>query len=193
MKRILAILFTLLLLGSTALAEATIDLTKMTPVELEALIAAAQQELTMQEDRLIERSIELLKDYYTSEYAEMNEYDYEDNPVDGYLEIIHTQVVYLKDEIVVEEQYAKSATLFDNVDAIVEYIVLDDYFGTAPYYYPTYGVISVIRYRDGSMKVWEGSFFSRYRSRTYTNDFTPIIESISDRNYEFNNTWYLLR
>ena len=48
MKRILAMLLTLLLLITPALADETIDLTQMTPAELEALIAAAQLELTMQ-------------------------------------------------------------------------------------------------------------------------------------------------
>lgn len=193
MKRILAMLLTLLLLITPALADETIDLTQMTPAELEALIAAAQLELTMQEDRLIERSIEVLKDYYKAEYAEMNEYAYEDNPVEGYLEILHTQVVYLKDEIVVEEQYANTATIFDNVAAIVEFVVLDDYYGTASYYMPTWGVVSVRQLRDGTLEVWKGSMINFYRSRTYTTDFTPIIESISDRNYDFNNTWRLLK
>ena len=193
MKRILALLLTLLLLMSPALADEAIDLTKMTPAELEALIAAAQLELTMQEDRLIERSVELLKDYYKAEYAEINEYGYVDNPVEGYLEIIHTQVVYLKDEIVVEEKYANAAMLFDNVAAIVEFIVLDDWYGTNSYYMPSFGVMSVLQYRDGTLEVRQGSQIDRYRSRTYTTDFTPIIASISDRNYEFNNTWYLLK
>ena len=188
MKSIAAFLLTLLLLmGSIALVEETIDLTKMTPAELEALIAAAQHELTMQEDRLIERSIEMLKDHYKAEYERNGESE------EGYLEIINTQVVYIKDDIVVDERYAKPVTLFDNVDAIVEFIVLDDLFGTAPYYMPSYGVTSVCRYQDGSLVVVKASLFNRYRSATYTNDFTPIIESISDRNAEFNGAWYLLK
>ena len=187
MKRILALLLTLLLLMSPALADEAIDLTKMTPAELEALIAAAQLELTMQEDRLIERSIEVLKDYYKSEY----EKDYYSG--EGYLEITHTQVIYIKDEIVADEEHAKAAEFFDNVDAIVEFFVLDDRYGTAPYHAPGYCVMDVCRYRDGTLKVVTAGLISRYRSRTYTTDFTPIIESISDRNYEFNNTWYLLK
>ena len=52
---------------------------------------------------------------------------------------------------------------------------------------------SVIFQKDGGSFSQYLGYFHLYRSRTYSVDFTHIIESISDRNYEFNNTWYLLK
>ena len=188
MKRIAFILLALLMVGCAVRAEPAIDMSRMTEEQLRALIEAAELELAMQEERLIERAINALKTWYQAELAENFCY-----AGDGYLEIAHTQVIYIKDDIRVKEAYVKPAKLFENVAAIVEFVVLDDWYGTAPYRAPTFGVISVMLLKDGTLEVERMSLFNRYRSLTFDNDFSPIIESVSDCNGKFNNTWYLLK
>lgn len=203
MKRIVTILFTLLLLlGGTALADMDIDLTQMTEQELKTLIEQAQQELTMLEERRIKQAIEILK----SDCIEKSQWLLQEDgtyATDGYLEILHTQVIYIRDEIRIEADDPKVAEslktqtekYFGGVECIVEFVILSDYgYGFQPTSYsPVCFNYSVIFMKDGSVSYSFAGWMNRYRDITYNPDFTPIIESISDRNYEFNNTWYLLK
>ena len=203
MKRIVTILLTLLLLlGGTALADMDIDLTQMTEQELKTLIEQAQQELTMLEERRIKQAIELLK----ADCMEKSQWLLQEDgtyATDGYLEILHTQVIYIRDEIRIEADDPKEAEYlqtqteeyFGGVECIVEFVILADYgYGFQP---TSYSAVcfnpSVIFMKDGSVSYSFAGWMNRYRSMYYNTDFNPIIESISDRNYEFNNTWYLLK
>lgn len=151
----------------------------------------AEQQLAMHEERLIKRALETLKQQYAEKYER---YSLDDNyNSEGYLEVLHTQVVYIKDEITVDETFAKSATMFENVDALVEFVVLDDLLGMAPCYHPTYGVVTIRVDMEGALEIISSSLPYRYYSYTYSNDFSGIIESIYDRNSEFNGMWYLLK
>ena len=188
MKRLVAFLSVLMMLTASALAEMP-DLSQLSAQELAALIEQAQLELAQQEDKLIAKAIEQLKSYYKAEYEK-----YDDYAGEGYLEVIHTQVVYVKDEIDVDESCWKSAeSTFGEVQSIVEFVVRDDWFYTAPYYYVTHGTISVVVAEDGTTKLLAQNLFNMYRGRTFSTDFSGIIESISDRGSEFNQSWKLMQ
>ncbi len=141
-----------------------------------------------EEDEMVFACIEQLKNYYVKEYDELDYFG-----GDGHMEIVHTQVIYIKDEITVDEYAAEYAEMFDDMYAIVDFVVLDDFRGTSPYCMPYCPIMSVIQYIDGTMAVMPAGVFPRYSGMSYSNDFSGIIESVSDRNYEFNNTWYLLK
>ena len=136
------------------------------------------------EDRIIEKAVKALTEHWKNE-----EYSGKNAGIskDGYLEIKWTRVVYIKDNI-----KADHAEQFKGMNCYVEFFVLSDYFGSAPYYSHA-GVNECVAVMDnGQYKVVQDPI-RMYRSMTYQNDFSPIIESISDRGSDFNQVFYLLK
>ncbi len=154
----------------------------MTLDELLAQKAQIEQAIAqVQEDEIVEKAVQVLKDYWKKE-AYGRGYDGKA----GYLEIKWTRVVYIKDEI-----EADKTEQFDKMSCYVEFFLLSDYFGTAPYYCHA-GVAEWVAFnKDGSFEVLDRDPISMYRVRTYQTDFSSIIDRISDRGSDFNDVFLL--
>lgn len=180
MRKILLLLFTLVI-SCTALAEtaseATLEELLEQKAQLEAAIAQAE------EDEIVAQAIETLTEYWASEI-----YDgircFSEN---GYLEIKWTRVVYIKDNVT-----GTGTEQFADMNCYVEFFLLTDYFDSAPYYSHA-GVSECVAFKkDGSFEVLDRDPIAMYRGKTFQVDFEPIIESISDREADFNQVFTLL-
>lgn len=178
MRRFAALLLTLCLCTACAFADGT-QFADMTTEELIAMRNAADREiLARQEDPLIEQAIAALLDYWQNKV-------YAKGMGDGYVGIRWTRVVHLKEEA------GTYYSLFENMVAFVEFFVLSDAYGTAPYYMhaDTYEYVAV--YADGRCVVLNTSPIGYYRGRHFTTDLTGIIYRVSDRGGEFNGDYYV--
>ena len=177
MRRFAALLLTLCLCTACAFADGT-QFADMTTEELIAMRDAADREiLVRQEDPLIEQAIAALLDDWETQYAK--------GMGDGYVGIRWTRVVYLTEEA------GTYSSMFENRVAFVEFVVISDFFGTAPYYMHAGVHECVAFYADGSVEVMGTNPINNYRARTYTTDFTGIIDRVSDRGGEFNGDYYV--
>lgn len=102
---------------------------------------------------------------------------------EGYLRIMNTRVVELKDNDI---------ELFEGIEAIVEFVIYTDYFNNAPYYVEPYVFDSVSVYADGSFAVQTFSLFERYRSRYYEMDYSGLIERVTDYYDAYNGEFRLM-
>ena len=189
MKKLLCLLITLLLMTVPALAE--IDLSSMSPDELQRLITQAQTQLELSEDKLVTQAIDRLKDYWREgSYAAGI---YESNDKRGYLEIVNTCVTYVKRDFATQTEYANEPeSMFRNVYCVIDFVLLSDYFSSAPYYSEICMNNCVIVYLDGSMEVSRKPIFDLYRSRSFVSDFSPIIESVHNLGSAYDVVFYLL-
>ena len=189
MRKILCMLAALLLISTSAMAE--FDLSSMSPDELQQLIAQAQTQLELSEDKLVSQAVELIKDYWRTEvYAPQM---YTSNDPRGYLEIVNTCVTYIKRDFATQTEYASSTeAMFANVYCIIDFILLSDYYGSAPYYTDIGINNCVIVYLDGSIEMSRMPFFDQYRSRSFVTDFSPMIESFHNLKSAYNATYHLL-
>jgi len=104
---------------------------------------------------------------------------YEQNDIENkYLEIINTRIINIKSNINSEEVYGKE-DIFNNIDYIVEFELISNYYNTEPYFCNAYVNNWVVVYKDGTSEV-SRNLFNIYRATTYSTDFSPIIESIED-------------
>jgi len=143
--------------------------------QLQAAMAAVE------EDEIVSQAIDVLLDHWKVEH-------YEKKPgtsKEGYLEIVWTQVVYITDE-------AAESKYFENMLCVVEFLLLTDTLGTAPYYTRVGFDECVAVYKDGTFAVTSRSPIDDYRMKTYSLDYTGIIESISNRSTDFNGAYRLL-
>lgn len=178
MKRFLAFLLVLCLCGAAAAADG-VSLTDMSLEELTALRDAADREiLSRQEDPVIEQAVAALLDYWENSI-------YAKGYGNGYVGIRWTRVVYLTEEA------AAYSPVFENMVAFVEFFVLSDYFGSAPYYMHAGTAECVAVYKDGTCEALGMDPLNRYRALTYTTDFTGIVESVSDRGADFNGDYFV--
>jgi len=134
-----------------------------------------------EEDDIIAKAIEIVLDHWKNEEYNV-EYDLSEN---GYLEIIRTRVVYLT------ETAATHETMID-MHCFVEFFLLTDYYGTAPYYNHVGVNECVVMKTDGTFEIAARNPLDLYRARTYNTDFSDLISDISDRGSEFNNVYELL-
>ena len=196
MKRFYSLLLMVFLLFSFS-SHAEYDLSGMTNEELAQLIEEAQNQLNrnqlLEEDEMVQKAVEVLLDYWTQEYNDEDKEEWYEQS-DGYFEIIHTRVVYLRDsETAYGLNAAKLKDMFPDSYAIVEFIILTDYYCSAPYYYESgmLGGSNIIVHNDGTM---EAIFrlLDSIRSRTYDTDFSGIIKSISNLGDKYNGVYHLI-
>ena len=146
----------------------------------------------MVEERIIEDSLELVKKYWR-ENVYADEWYLESDGTRGYLEIIHTQIAYIKDEITADEGIQDTAEMyFDDVSCVVEFQIMSDYYASDPYCFNVGLNNCVAVYRDGRMEVLEKSLFDIYRSRTYSMDFSGIVDSVKNLGPAYDAVYYLL-
>ena len=124
----------------------------------------------------VDSAVEALKEAWTAYY--------QDCPVDtdGYLQIVNTRVVTLKENHVPDMR---------NVAYIVEFVLYADYYGAAPYYVAATGVMDTVTvYKDGTVSVGSNPL-KAYSSKTYSWDYSSFVESTEDLGDAHNVTWDL--
>ena len=124
-------------------------------------------------DKKVLDAIDVLKEFWTEKYSEDL---YKENNCKGYFEIINTRLIEIKDNDI---------NMFKDVDYIVEFELFTDYYCNGLYYDNVSMYDTVIVYKDGTTKV-DGSYINRYRSTTYSNDFSPFIESVENYGDKYN-------
>jgi len=127
--------------------------------------------------------IAALKEAWAQEYAEFGNND-------GYLQILHSRAIHICDDAGDVSEFAFSA--FGDIDVVYEFILMENYFGTAPYYSSSGMLSNVVLYKDGTLEVARRPVFHDYRARTYTIDFSGIIESIEDFGTDYNQVFNLV-
>lgn len=150
---------------------------------------------TSTEDAMVKDAVEVLKATYAERYetGSMHTRSKERGvPFEGYLEILATRIFYIKDsfQLADEEDQLLAEDCFGNVWCVVEFSLYTDR-GFAPYYPSTDFYDCVIVYRDGSMEAKQSPFFTLVYQR-YRYELLDVIESVSDRNGDFNGAWNLL-
>ena len=122
-------------------------------------------------DKRVLDAIEIVAEHWNNEYEERE-------IEDKYLEIINTRIIKIKENIDSKQIFEKD-DLFKGIDYIVEFELISNYYETAPYYFSVWQDNFVIVYKDGTTKV-SNNLLNMYRGTTYSNDFSPIIESVED-------------
>lgn len=136
------------------------------------------------EDEMVHAALDVLTDYWRDEvYGNSAGMD-----LDGYLEVKWTRVVYIQDDAVKSGDPAQ----FADMECFVEFFILSDYFGSHPYYSHAGIAECVAVYEDGSCEVLRMNPLEAHRARSFSGDFSSIIESISDRGSDFNQTYDLM-
>lgn len=127
-------------------------------------------------DERVTEAIETVSEFWDNYYGE---YEFEDK----YLKIINTRIVNIKNNISDE---VLRGDLIEDIDYIVEFELLSSYpYGAIPYYINTGTNNCVVVYKDGTVNVQKSPLFL-YSARTFTTDFSQIIESIEDFGEQYN-------
>ncbi len=139
-------------------------------------------------DAMCKKAISMIKDLWRDEVFLPES--------DGYFEIAHTRVIYLKTSSLDEKtnEYLQEYFVNDEkspMTAYVEFTLFTDYFASAPYYSDAYLRNCVAFYEDGTSMCLSKSPIEIFRSRTYTTNFDSIIERIEDMDGEYNEKCYL--
>ncbi len=134
-------------------------------------------------DQRVAAAIESLANKWKECYAELEEI--QEAPIkDQHVQILHTRIVNIKEELDTADG-EEHLDIFEDIDYIVEFELLTNYLGAAPYYMNVKWNDSVIVYRDGTVAVTNNRF-KHYSAITFSNDFSVIIESIEDFGSEYN-------
>lgn len=123
-----------------------------------------------EKNEIAEEAVDVLKDFWEDKYQDA---DYLE---DGYFEIKNTRVIYIQETDIQE---------FENVSCIVDFVLYTNYLGTAPYYLDVGTNNAVVVYRDGTTEVSHNPILI-YRSRTYNNDLSGIVDHIVDYHDQYN-------
>ena len=129
-------------------------------------------------DERVTEAIETVSEFW-DDYYEKNEFE------NKYLKIINTRIVNIKnnfsDEVIRDD-------LIEDIDYIVEFELLSSYpYGATPYYINTGTNNCVVVNKDGTVNVQKSPLFL-YSARTFTTDFSQIIESIEDFDSQYDQT-----
>ena len=126
-------------------------------------------------DKRVSDAIETISEFWGNHY---DEYEFEDK----YLKIINTRIINIKNNI---SEDVHRGDMFEDIDYIVEFELLSNYYNTAPYYV-NIGINNCVTvHKDGTVDI-QKSPLDLYRSRTFSTDFSPIIESIEDFESQYN-------
>lgn len=133
----------------------------------------------LSENEFVELAVEQLKAKWIDTFKRR---DFSEN---GYLQILHTQICYINpDYVPVRHNYLQ------DVYCMVEFTLLTDFFGLAPYYTDLAGGNAVLFMRDGTIKV-DSSPFLTAQQRFSLKDFRNAIVSVTQTD-EYNGIYYLL-
>ena len=129
----------------------------------------------------VNEAIGLLKETWIGVFAGMSD------QTTGTLEVKNVRVVRLTGSY---GEDAIAAELFGEIDCILEFLLYVDL-------YNGYSVCpgtkdtAVAVYKDGTMQVIPTSLFELYRGRTYSMDFSGIVDRILDFGSQYNQTFIL--
>ena len=76
--------------------------------------------------------------------------------------------------------------MFGDIEYIVEFTLLSDYYGSYPYYQNIGNYDTVVFYEDGSIDIPTNNLFRTYSSRTYSYDYSDFIADIMDCGASYN-------
>jgi len=144
------------------------------------LLTSCKQSSAPSEDERILNAIDVLSEYWSNEYNELNERS-QDKYKDKYLEIVNTRIINIKDEI----DSSKEAEFFQNIDYIVEFELVSNYYNTSPYYFNAGINNCVVVLKDGTMSLEGHSPLNSFRAAAYETDFSSFTESIEDFHGEY--------
>lgn len=160
-------------------------------------ITCIAESVTHEYDELILKSIQGIKNEWAQLYSQNEEW-YKD----GYFEIKNTRLIKISDapKALVEDskgniQEQSLDKYFGNIKYIIEFMILDNYMNSAPYYSSHSGRYnSVTIYDDLSIKVESHySYFNTFSGKTYITDYSGIIEEVIDFGDRFNQSCNLLQ
>lgn len=134
----------------------------------------------LSESEIMALAVEQLKDSWTNTFKKR------DLSEKGYLQILHTQICYINPDYVP----VKRGYYLQDVYCMVEFTLLNDFYGLAPYYPDLASGNAVLFMCDGSIKV-ETSPFLKAQQRYSLEDFRNAIVSVTQTD-EYNAVYYLL-
>ena len=126
-------------------------------------------EIEKGQEKYITDATDALIKFWKAEYSDSN-------ISDNHLEIKNTRIITIKDN---------SNEYFSDIECIVEFVLFSNYIDTAPYYLNVGVYDSVIFYKDGTLEV-SPNYFNLYRGRTFSSDFSDVIDTIYDFEHYFN-------
>ncbi len=187
MSKLLLIILALTLSLTTTFSE-SFEASRLNPTKVQEYISDAQDQRNMNEPALIEQATYVLRQTWKDKvYADYGTSEH------GYLMIVHTQVTYIKEDVATRELTGKTGDdLFHNVFCVIDFMLLSDYFGSAPYYFDAGVYSSVIVYLDGTLEAVNTSPFKKYISYTYNTDLSDLIDSVHDCGSDYNAAYNLL-
>ena len=140
---------------------------------------------------MVNEAIEVLAERWDENYWES---EYPDK--EYLLDIRSTRVVCIRDSFDEEQNDIIAEVreeLFGEVQCIIEFLLYTDFFSIGEFesgqnvgYYPNLMAYdNVVVYKDGSMEC-VSEYLQRYRSRTFTVDFSTVIDQVIDLHEEYN-------
>ncbi len=164
MKRILSVcLIVVLLLMMTACSKNEKDVEKNTEKNV----------TSKQDDEYIQKAIEQINESWEKFFSNSPE------KTEEFVEIIDTRLIYVKDNDIER---------FKDVEAVVEFELFTDFFGSSPYYSNVQQRDTVTFFKDGEIEVGL-DVFSLYRASTFNTDFSDIIEKIVEYGTAYNTNY----
>ncbi len=127
---------------------------------------ATTVEISTEHREYVEKAIEEMKKCQKGLHAGMSEDEL-------YLEIKNTRLITIKDNI---DEDKDIYGIFKDVECVVEFMVINNSYDAAPYYFHFNDSYAI--YKDGSVKAHNA--FNLYRNRTYSTNFSGIIDEIYD-------------
>lgn len=150
------------------------------------VFAKEETEITTEPDPaflsvLVDAAVEVLAEKYNSYYWSARESDEEYR-----LDIRSTRVFCIKDkpgEVQEENAASVQEEFFGDIQYVVEFLAYSD---SKPSNIYSFSVTEcVILYDNGTME-WGNDCFRIYRNRTFSSDFSTIIEQVIDFHEEYN-------
>lgn len=128
-------------------------------------------EIDKQSQQYIDKALSIVNKEWKSAYSK----NADKNQTDKTVEIINARIIHIKENGIKE---------FKDVDAVVEFDVLSDYYGSAPYYSNIHLYDTVVFYKDGSTKTMD--IFKAYTQSCYVTDYSDVIENVVECGEAYN-------
>lgn len=141
-------------------------------------------QLTDDKLNLVEQALETLKSGWMQELTKYNEDN--EQKSDGTLKICNTQLVIINQNST-DEKYER---YFEDIEAIIEFEIYSDYYGSAPYYVNAGMNDTVIIRTDGTSEL-TSHYIRNVGNKTYDYDFTSIFSEIDNLGNQYNKTYNL--
>ena len=160
-----------------------------------------EEAIGMTEAEMMNRAVELLTDawrYGGKSVLSINTYNGPNSrhlSEEGYLRILHVQICYLDEDytsretVLIKDNGQRNAVY--GVYCVIEFTLLSDAQGTAPYYTGNIGTLDeVVVMRDGSMAVQSDIFTVQYIQRYRMEEIPKMMAKVVQTD-EYNAVYYL--